>query len=59
MCIAFTAYSHDDTMVLTLKRESMMPGGFLSQKASNAELWCLLYYLPEQTFEQTVESPLI
>ena len=32
-------------------------GGFPSQKASDAELWCFLW--SEQTVEQTTETPVI
>ena len=28
-------------------------------KASDVELWCLLWSAPEQTVEQTIEMPLI
>ena len=28
-------------------------------KASNAEFWCFLWSAPEQTFEQTIETPVI
>ena len=28
-------------------------------KASNAELWCFLWYTPKQTGEQTLETPMI
>ena len=28
-------------------------------KASDAELWCFLWYAPEQTVEQTVEMPVV
>ena len=30
-----------------------------SQKASDAELWCLLWSAPEQTIQQTIETPVI
>ena len=32
-------------------------GGFLSQRASNAGLWCLLCWKPKQIVEQTLELP--
>ena len=32
-------------------------GGFPSPKASDAELWCFLWYAPEQTVERTIETP--
>ena len=28
-------------------------------KASDVELWCFLWYAPEQTVEQTIETPVI
>ena len=34
-------------------------GGFPSQRASDAELWCFLWSAPEQTVEQTTETPVI
>ena len=33
-------------------------GGFPSQKASNADLWCFLWSAPEM-FEQSFETPVI
>ena len=28
-------------------------------KASDEELWCFLWHVPEQTVEQTIETPVI
>ena len=39
------------------KRNPPITRGFPSQKASNAELWCLLSCASEQTIEQTVAMP--
>ena len=33
--------------------------GYLSQRSSNAEHWCLILRWPKQAVEQTVELPLI
>ena len=30
-----------------------------STKASNAELWCFIWYVPEQTVESTIDTPVI
>ena len=34
-------------------------GEFPAQKASDAELWCFLWFAPEQTAVQTLETPVI
>ena len=34
-------------------------GGFPTQRASDAELWCLPWSAPEQTVEQTIATPVI
>ena len=34
-------------------------GGFPFTKASDAELWCFLWSAPEQTVEQTIDTPVI
>ena len=37
-----------------------VPGEFPSQRqASEAELWCFLWFAPEQTFEQIIEAHVI
>ena len=34
-------------------------GEFPAQMASNVKLWCFLWSVPEQTNEQTIETPVI
>ena len=45
-------YTHDDVIKCEIFRVT-------GTKASDAELWCFLSSMPEQTVEQTIESPVI
>ena len=38
---------------------ALCEGNPLVTKASDAELWCFLWSVPEQTVEQTIETPVI
>ena len=48
------------SMLLALcEGNPLVTGEFPSQKASDAELWCFLWSVPEQTVDQTIEMPVI
>ena len=58
--------THDDVIKWThlrvtgsLWRESTGHRWIPLTKASNTELWCLIWSAPEQTVEQTFETPVI
>ena len=46
-------------MIMFSASLAFVTGGFPSQKANNADLWCFLWSAPEQTVEQTFETPVI
>ena len=54
---------HDDVIIFHIT--GPLSGEYTShwwiplQKASDAELWCFLWSAPEQTVEQTIETPVI
>ena len=57
---------HDDVIKLKHFRVTgLLCGEFTGDRgihltgASDAELWCFLWYAPEPTVKQTVESPVI
>ena len=64
---AFTTHKHYDFIKSKhflrywpfIKGIQWSPMDSPKKKASDAELWCFLWYVPEQTVVQRIETPLI